>query len=34
VTQVIPVRIGIDDMQGVDLIPGMNVTVEIRKPGE
>jgi multidrug resistance efflux pump len=34
VTQVIPVRIGIDDMQGLDLIPGMNVTVEIRKPGD
>jgi multidrug resistance efflux pump len=33
VTQVIPVRIAIDDMQGVDLIPGMNVTVDIRKPG-
>ena len=34
VTQVIPVRIGIDDMQGLDLIPGMNVTVDIRKPGD
>ncbi len=33
VTQVIPVRIGIDDDQGVDLIPGMNVTVDIHKPG-
>jgi multidrug resistance efflux pump len=33
VTQVIPVRIGIDDMQGLDLIPGMNVTVDIHKPG-
>jgi multidrug resistance efflux pump len=33
VTQVIPVRIAIDDMQGLDLIPGMNVTVDIRKPG-
>jgi multidrug resistance efflux pump len=34
VTQVIPVRIGIDDMQGLDLIPGMNVTVDIHKPGD
>lgn len=34
VTQVIPVRVGITDMQGVDLIPGMNVTVDIHKPGE
>ncbi len=33
VTQVIPVRVTIDDMQGVDLIPGMNVTVDIHKPG-
>jgi multidrug resistance efflux pump len=33
VTQVIPVRIGIDDDQGLDLIPGMNVTVNIHKPG-
>jgi multidrug resistance efflux pump len=33
VTQVIPVRIGIDDAQGLDLIPGMNVTVDIHKPG-
>jgi multidrug resistance efflux pump len=31
VTQVIPVTIDIDDMQGLDLIPGMNVTVDIRK---
>lgn len=31
VTQVIPVKIGIDDRQGLDLIPGMNVTVNIRK---
>ncbi len=31
VTQVIPVRVSIDDMQGLDLIPGMNVTVDIRK---
>jgi multidrug resistance efflux pump len=29
VTQVIPVRVAIDDGQGVDLIPGMNVTVDI-----
>jgi multidrug resistance efflux pump len=34
VTQVIPVRVGITDMQGADLIPGMNVTVDIHKPGE
>jgi multidrug resistance efflux pump len=34
VTQVIPVRIGIDDSQGLDLIPGMNVTVDIHKPGD
>ena len=34
VTQVIPVRIGIDDAQGLDLIPGMNVTVDIHKPGD
>ena len=34
VTQVIPVRISIDDMQGLDLIPGMNVTVDIHKPGK
>ncbi len=33
VTQVIPVRVGIDDAQGLDLIPGMNVTVDIHKPG-
>ena len=31
VTQVIPVRVAIDDSQGVDLIPGMNVTVDIHK---
>jgi multidrug resistance efflux pump len=31
VTQVIPVRVAIDDAQGVDLIPGMNVTVDIHK---
>ncbi|MFC5064532.1 HlyD family secretion protein [Actinomycetospora atypica] len=33
VTQVIPVRVGLDDKQGVDLIPGMNVTVDIHKSG-
>ena len=33
VTQVIPVRVGISDGQGVDLIPGMNVTVDIHKSG-
>ena len=27
----IPVRVAIDDAQGVDLIPGMNVTVDIHK---
>jgi multidrug resistance efflux pump len=31
VTQVIPVRVAIDDAQGDDLIPGMNVTVDIHK---
>jgi multidrug resistance efflux pump len=31
VTQVIPVKIGIADRKGLDLIPGMNVTVNIRK---
>jgi multidrug resistance efflux pump len=31
VTQVIPVRVAIDDAQGLDLIPGMNVTVDIHK---
>jgi len=31
VTQVIPVRVAIDDAQGADLIPGMNVTVDIHK---
>jgi multidrug resistance efflux pump len=34
VTQVIPVRVGFDDLSalnGVDLIPGMNVTVHIHK---
>jgi multidrug resistance efflux pump len=33
VTQVIPVRVGITDMQGLDLIPGMNVTVDIHRSG-
>jgi multidrug resistance efflux pump len=33
VTQVIPVRVAIDDSHGVDLIPGMNVTVDIHKGG-
>ena len=31
VTQVIPVKITIDDPRGLDLIPGMNVTVDIHK---
>ena len=31
VTQVIPVRVAIDDAQGLDLIPGMNVTVDIHR---
>ncbi|WP_462411648.1 efflux RND transporter periplasmic adaptor subunit [Neobacillus sp. Marseille-QA0830] len=31
VTQVIPVRISIDDNEGVGIVPGMNVTVRIRK---
>ena len=31
VTQVIPVKISIDDPQGLSLIPGMNVTVNIRR---
>jgi multidrug resistance efflux pump len=31
VTQVIPVKIGIDDPQNLDLVPGMNVTVYIHK---
>ena len=33
VTQVIPVKISIDDRQGLELVPGMNVTVNIRKDG-
>ncbi len=31
VTQVIPVKIAIDDRQGLALVPGMNVTTRIRK---
>ena len=31
VTQVIPVKITIDDLQGLALVPGMNVTVKIRR---
>lgn len=31
VTQVIPVKIILDDTQGLALVPGMNVTVKIRK---
>ncbi|MHC1562059.1 HlyD family secretion protein [Actinomycetospora sp. C-140] len=31
VTQVIPVKITIDDPRGLDLIPGMNVTADIHK---
>ncbi len=31
VTQVIPVKISIDDPRGLDLIPGMNVTADIQK---
>jgi multidrug resistance efflux pump len=33
VTQVIPVKIGIDDPQNLDLVPGMNVTVYIHRQG-
>lgn len=33
VTQVIPVKITIDDPRGLELIPGMNVTVDIHKNG-
>jgi len=33
VTQVIPVKIGIDDLQGLELIPGMNVEVNIHRNG-
>lgn len=31
VTQVIPVRISIDDNKGLEIVPGMNVTVRIHK---
>ncbi|HKY59324.1 MAG TPA: efflux RND transporter periplasmic adaptor subunit [Aeromicrobium sp.] len=31
VTQVIPVKIAVDDTQGLGLVPGMNVTVKIHK---
>ncbi len=31
VTQVIPVKISIDDLQGLGLVPGMNVTVKIHR---
>jgi multidrug resistance efflux pump len=31
VTQVIPVKIGLDNIPNVDLVPGMNVTVHIHK---
>jgi multidrug resistance efflux pump len=31
VTQVIPVKIAIEDRRGLDLVPGMNVTVHIHK---
>ena len=31
VTQVIPVKISIDDLHGLNLVPGMNVTVKIHK---
>jgi multidrug resistance efflux pump len=33
VTQVIPVKVTIDDPRGLDLVPGMNVTVDIHKDG-
>ena len=33
VTQVIPVKISLDDTQGFKLVPGMNVVVKIRKDG-
>jgi multidrug resistance efflux pump len=33
VTQVIPVKISIDDLHGLQLVPGMNVVVKIRKDG-
>lgn len=31
VTQVIPVKVSIDDNKGVEIVPGMNVTVRIHK---
>lgn len=31
VTQVVPVKITIDDTKGLNLVPGMNVTVRIHK---
>ena len=31
VTQVIPVKIGIDNLQNLPLVPGMNVTVKIHR---
>ncbi|HEY6424733.1 MAG TPA: efflux RND transporter periplasmic adaptor subunit [Pseudonocardiaceae bacterium] len=31
VTQVIPVKVGLVDRRGLDLVPGMNVTVHIHK---
>jgi multidrug resistance efflux pump len=33
VTQVIPVKVSIDDLQGLQLVPGMNVVVKIHKDG-
>jgi multidrug resistance efflux pump len=33
VTQVIPVKISIDDLHGLNLVPGMNVTVKIHRDG-
>ena len=33
VTQVIPVKIAIDDLKGLQLVPGMNVVVKIHKDG-
>jgi len=33
VTQVIPVKISIDDLHGLNLVPGMNVVAKIRKDG-
>jgi len=32
VTQVIPVKIGIENTQNLELVPGMNVTVYVHKP--